>query len=324
MSEQGHQFFVDELARFADEVDDPALSDVARRVAAPLRVAVHGRRGVGRGTVARALAGAGVHITTWEADVDVYVVAEVVKPEDRDAIAAARQPAVGVLTKADLMGPTAAAHCALLSEVTGIAVEPMIGLLAAAAIECDDALWPPLQLLAAQPADLTSADAFLAAAHRLPRTTRQRLVETFDMFGISLAVAAARQGRSFGQVRAWLRRASCVDVVVDRINAAGAEVRYRRILDALDELETLAVCDQRISGFLSRDDTVIARMAAAVDVVEAAGLSVDPGDGRAAHLRRAVTWQRYSRGPVSAVHRSCGADIARGSLRLWSHAGGSP
>jgi hypothetical protein len=65
-------------------------------------------------------------------------------------------------------------------------------------------------------------------------------------------------------------------------------------------------------------------MAAAVDVVEAAGLRVDLGDGEATHLRRAVTWQRYSRGPVSAVHRSCGADIARGSLRLWSRAGGSP
>jgi hypothetical protein len=149
-------------------------------------------------------------------------------------------------------------------------------------------------------------------------------LETFDMFAITLAVAAARQGRSQAQVRALLRRASCVDVVVDRISAAGAEVRYRHILDALDELQTLAVCDPRISGFLSRDDTVIARMAAAVDVVEAAGLSVDAGEGRAAHLRRAVTWQRYTRAPVSAVHRSCGADIARGSLRLWSQAGGSP
>ncbi len=144
------------------------------------------------------------------------------------------------------------------------------------------------------------------------------------MFGITLAVTAARQGRSRAQVRALLRRASCADAVVDRISAAGAEVRYQRILDALDELQARAVSDRRISGFLSRDDTVIARMAAAVDVVVAAGLRVDPGDGQAAHLRRAVTWQRYSRGPVSAVHRSCGADITRGSLRLWSQAGGSP
>ena len=48
----------------------------------------------------------------------------------------------------------------------------------------------------------------------------------------------------------------------------------------------------------------------------AAGVRVDRGEGTAAHLRRAVHWRRYSRGPVGALHRSCGADIARGSLRL--------
>ncbi len=57
-------------------------------------------------------------------------------------------------------------------------------------------------------------------------------------------------------------------------------------------------------------------MAAAVDVVQAAGLSVDHDDTPSAHLRRARHWRRYSRGPVNHLHRSCGADICRGSLRL--------
>ena len=39
-----------------------------------------------------------------------------------------------------------------------------------------------------------------------------------------------------------------------------------------------------------------------------------------AHLPRAVRWQRYSRASMSELHRTCGADIARGSLRLWSRA----
>jgi hypothetical protein len=56
-------------------------------------------------------------------------------------------------------------------------------------------------------------------------------------------------------------------------------------------------------------------------VVEAVGVQVDRGDDAAAHLRRAVHWRRYSRGPVNALHRSCGADIARGSLRLLGRAG---
>ncbi|MCV6971136.1 hypothetical protein H7I00_16355, partial [Mycobacterium bohemicum] len=41
-------------------------------------------------------------------------------------------------------------------------------------------------------------------------------------------------------------------------------------------------------------------------------------------LPRALRWQRYGRAAVSDLHRACGADIARGSLRLWSRAGGAP
>ena len=58
MRGQGHQIFVDELARFADRVVDPRVTAIARRTAAPLRVVVCGRRGVGGRTVARALDGA--------------------------------------------------------------------------------------------------------------------------------------------------------------------------------------------------------------------------------------------------------------------------
>lgn len=72
------------------------------------------------------------------------------------------------------------------------------------------------------------------------------------------------------------------------------------------------------------DAAVLARMREAVAVLRAAGLHVDTDDDRDAHLRRAVRWQRYSRGPVSALHRACAADVVRGSLRLWSSAGGVP
>jgi hypothetical protein len=127
---------------------------------------------------------------------------------------------------------------------------------------------------------------------------------------------------------------SGVDAVLNKISVVGAEMCYQRILQAVAELEALAVSrDQMaetISGFLSRDDTVVARMAAAVALAEAVGLDpvkLDPvnwdRDDPAAHLPRAVRWQRYSRGPVSDLHRACGADIARGSLRLWSRACGS-
>jgi hypothetical protein len=335
MIEQGHQIFVDELERFAAQTADSRCAAIANRLAAPLRVAVSGRRGVGRNTVARALTRAGglrgtITVTASpEADVDVYVITEVVKPEDRAAIAAAGRPVLAVLNKADLIattepgrhphGPTRAARsrCARLSMRTGLPIEPVVGLLAVAALDdvVDDALWAALQALASRP----GGRPVTAEPGALPR----RLVDTLDVFGVEQALAAIRLGATRDQTRAVLRRLSCIDDVVDKIGSIGAQVRYRRLLDAVAELSTLAVTDRHVGEFLSRDDTVIARMAAAVDVVEAAGMPVDRCDGAAAYLRRAVGWQRYRRGPVVGLHRACGADIVRGSLRQWSQAGGS-
>jgi hypothetical protein len=139
-----------------------------------------------------------------------------------------------------------------------------------------------------------------------------------DRFGIARAVLALSEGADHSAVVTALRQASQVDRVVERIEAAGAPVRYRRVRSAIAELRCVAMQadDEALGRFLSTDDAVLGVMAAAVDVVEAAGVHVDRGDDAAAHLRRAVHWRRYSRGPVSALHRSCGADIARGSLRL--------
>jgi hypothetical protein len=185
----------------------------------------------------------------------------------------------------------------------------MSGLLAVAALDgLDGALWAALRALAADP-----------ATTEVPR----RPLDALDLLGTAVGIAAIRRGATRAQVRALLRRVSNVDAVLDRIAVAGAEARYRRVLEAVAELEALAVGDEGIHRFLTRDDTVVARMAAAADVAEAAGLDV-AGD---AHLPRAVRWQRHGfgrLGPVSDLHRACGADIVRGSLRLWSQAGGSP
>lgn len=348
MTGQGHQEFVDELARFAACHPDPRVAAVAERAAARVGVLVRGRPGVGRDTVARALAGAGaaagISVTTADdADLVVYVTTEVVKPEDVDAIAAAGRPVLAVLNKADLAGslsggdgPIAAARtrCAELAARVRAPMVPMCGLLALAALgELDDALWAALRTLAGHPGAAECLDGsfagFLAADNPLPADVRLRLLDTLDLFGIALGVAAARQGRTAAQLRALLRRTSGIDAVLSHISAAGAEARYRRVCDAVAELEALAVGDEAIGAFLCHDDTVVARMAAAIDLAEAAGLDPDiarPADwdrDPSAHLPRAVRWQRYSRTTSSELHRSCGADIARGSMRLWSRACGS-
>ncbi|OMC25352.1 hypothetical protein A5739_22660 [Mycobacterium colombiense] len=356
MRGQGHQSFVDELARFAAGHVDPRLTAIAQRSAAPLRVVVRGRRGVGCRTVRRALDGAGRAAgiavdgpaSERDADVVVYVLTEVVKPEDVQASATAGRPVLAVLNKADLAGslsgrggdgPVAAARarCTELSALICAPMEPMTGLLAVAALDdLDSAQWTALSALAAHPGTACfdgSFAAFLTADAPVPTEVRQRLLDTLDLFGTALAVAAFRQGRTPAQVLTLLHRMSGVDAVLAKIRALGAEARYQRVLDAVAELEALAAgggrLAERISAFLSRDDTVVARMAAAVDLAEAAGLEpgapqhLDAHRDPSAHLPRAVRWQRYSRASASELHRACGADIARGSLRLWSQACGS-
>ena len=323
---EGRQIFVDALTRFAEQSRNPRLTSIVRRVAAPLRVAVHGRDGVGRPTVCAALTAAGVAVVKdATADVQVVVIAETLKPEDRAMLGAFDGPTLTVLNKADLSGlgaggPLALAHrrAADCRALTGGPTVPMVALLATA--ELDDELIGALRTLVTEPADLTSADAFVCSEHSLPHALRRRLLETIDRFGIAHAVLALGEGADATALPALLRRASLVDQVVEHLDAVGAPARYRRMRSALIELRVAAMQsgDERLVEFLSADETVLAMMATAVDVVEAAGLPVDRGDDPSSHVRRAAHWRRYSRGPVDALHRSCGADIARGSLRLLS------
>ncbi len=328
---------VDRMAALSARVADPAVTRLVHRLGTPVRVGIAGRPGCGRRTVERAVRAAGVDVAGpgERADVDVHVLAETVKPEDSDALADVKRPTVVVLTKADLAGfggdgPVAAAatRCRVLAERIAAPVYPLAGLAAAAALDTavvDNEILDALHVLCSDPADLGSTDRFVAGPHRLGVAVRRRLLEQLDLFGIAVAVRALRDGTpgyDAAAVRAALRRASAVDGVLDAITAAAAPVRYRRLTAALDALTPAGTGDPDIAEFLAGDAVVAARMAAAADVVRGAGMTVDRDKTRAAHLRRAVTWQRYSRGPVSVLQGKCGADLARGSLRLWEQAGG--
>ncbi|TFV57684.1 hypothetical protein E4P42_14930 [Mycobacterium sp. PS03-16] len=136
----------DVLTQFARECGDAALARVvggiADRLRAPVRVAVSGRPGVGRGTLAAALPGARFRITDRAADVGVLVTAETVKPEDRAVVDAWRDagvPVLVVLNKADVAGADdrQVRRCA---QVAAAPVLPAVALLAD--VTLDDALPP--------------------------------------------------------------------------------------------------------------------------------------------------------------------------------------
>ena len=330
------------LAEFAARVRDLRVLEIEERFREPLTVVVRGRRGVGRGAVTAALADSGVTVTadadadadadSEGADVNVFVVAEVLKPEDRAQLrAACRVPAVAgtpgaamvVLNKADLTGadpggPLACAErrAAEFAATVGVPVVPMIAPLAT--VGFDDGEIAALRALIGTPVDMTSTDAFVGSAHRLPAELRRRLLDKLDRFGLAHAVLALCGGATRATVQRRLREVSQVDRVLDQLIAVSAPARYRKVCAVLSELRSLAA--QRggagIEEFLVADETVIAVMAAAVDVVEAAGVAVERGDARDAHLRRAARWETYARGPVGVLHQQCAKDISRGSLRL--------
>jgi hypothetical protein len=322
---EGHQIFTDELTRFAERAGDPRIRALTGELRGPIRIVVRGRAGVGLAVVAAALTDEGLIVTDADtAEVAVVVVAEAVKPEDRAMIGPI--PTLMVLNKADLAGfgaggPIAVADskAAELQALTGVPTVPMVGLLAAGTL--DGELVAALRALLSEPADLTSTDGFLSAEHSLPRSVRERLLERLDLFGIAAGVLALSHGVDAAALPAVLRRLSQVDRVTAQLAAIGAEVRYRRMESALVSLRAMAAGGaSAVAEFLSCDDTVLAAMAAAVDVVAAAGLTVDGADDPSAHLQRALHWHRYSRGPVNRLHRRCAADICRGSLRLLRRA----
>ncbi|WP_026256534.1 hypothetical protein [Mycobacterium sp. 155] len=300
------------------------MAQISARASAPVGIAVRGRPGVGAGTVADALGRAGV-VVSDAGDVVVLVIAEVCKPEDRAALAELRRaevPALIVFNKADLAGsgpggPMATARRRVdeVHALTGLPVVPMVALLAAVTLSAD--LVAAMRILAVQPADLTSADAFVSAAHPVSQTLRARLLATLDRFGVAHVSLALTRGADVDELPGLLRRLSGVDAVLAALHGLAAPVRYQRMRRALAELRTLGGDESdEVGRFLGADDTVISVMAAAVDVMQAHGLAVDTGAEPQAHLRRARYWRNYGRGPVNALHRSCSADIVRGSLRL--------
>lgn len=300
--------FVSELSAHADAAGRPALHPIIDRLRRPIRFRTTGRPGVGRRTLTAALCDAGLTAVDARADVDVLVIAETAKPEDRQIAAAARGPVIVALNKADLLGAAAAERVGLLRQRTGLPVFGVSALLATAVL--DDRLFGAVRVLATDPADLGSVDAFCTAPHRVDTVTRARLLGIVDLFGIAAAVAAVRAGADSAALTAVLRRLSAVDEVRSGVRAAAAPLRYRRWCEAMTRLRTLAArtADQRLDAILTGDTAVLAAMDAALAVVRADGLEAGAADP--------VRWQRYGRGPVNALHRRCAADIARGALRL--------
>jgi len=201
-----------------------------------------------------------------------------------------------------------------LQRRTGVPTRPLAALLAVTASGVtagEQCLTDALRTVGADPALLAPG-------------MRKRLLAELDLFGTAIAAAAVIRGADAPALAALLHRASGISAVLEEIDRAGAPIRYLRLIGALARLADVAVGPRGagVAAFLAGDAVALARMAAAIDVVGAPATTADPSGGSATHLRRAIHWRGYARGPVSALHRRCGTDISRGALRLWLQAGG--
>ncbi len=322
--------FADDLARFAQRSPVARVGPIVERLRRPTRVATRGRSGVGVRTVASALAARGMAVTPGgHGDVVVLVIAETLKPEERASLVVDPATLI-VLNKADLTasgpgrtmaGPMSEANrrAATLEADTGVPTFAMAGLLAAGADRpLDDELVTALRAMVDTPPELSSVDGFTSGAHPVARELRSRLLDRFDRFGVAHAVVALARGADPAVLPQLWRGLSQVDAVVAGVRSGVAAFRYRELRRAVAELRVLAIRsgDDDLAGWLCGEASVMAAMAAAVEVVQAAGLRVDGGHAREAHMRRAVQWRRYGRGPINPLHRECAADIVRGSLWL--------
>lgn len=318
---RGAERLAERVAAFATTSGTP-LEPVLGRLRRPVRVVVDGRRGVGRRTVQAALSARGVCVAAARPDLRVVVLAETLKPEDR-ALLAESLPTLLVLNKADVLGtgpggPLSAAgrRAAEVAEETGQPVAVLVGLLATLT-DLDAESVEALRTMVTDPAELSSVDAFVSTPHRVSSEIRTRLLHRLDRFGVAHAVVALAQGAEPASVIARLHALSNVDAVLADLRAVAAPVRYRRMQRAIGEMHCLAIShrDEALSDLLASDDVIDALACAAVDVLESRGLAVAPADDAQGHAALAVHWATYARGPVDALHRSCAADLIRGSLR---------
>lgn len=307
------------LAITGHDVYKSRLENLLSGVREPLDVRVLGRPGVGCRTVIRALRSLGIRATAAAGELDVYVFSETLKPEDLAALS--RSPQLVIFNKADLIGFGAApidaarGRCSELTQQFRLPFEPLASLAAIAGTDAnvlDESAWTALEKLVAQPADLGSVDGFLSCPHGVPRDIRGKLLTDLDLYGIGCAVAMLRSGGDRQSVRAALRQASGVDGVLAALERASAPLRYQRLAAALKRAD---------ADWAACDEVVLAKMDAAARVLAGVGMAPEPVDDAAGYLRRAIAWDRNSRGFLSPLYRACSADIVRGSLRLLAECG---
>jgi hypothetical protein len=245
-----------------------ALHRAVDDLSGPLRVAVTGRFGTGRDTLARALRQSfdvspiGPGDTVDDADAWLYVLAGWPRPDDVAAIGDLDpRRSLVVLGKADSLGswPAANERAAECAHVLGRPVVALMPLLAVPDLRQDDVDF--LAALAAAGRSVPPMQAeFVDAGGAHERLQRLALLRRLDAYGVACALALiGRRSLAAGELTAdelttQLQQRSGIDSLSGALTGFAAiadEHRVRRVVDELEIIAAQGILRDEIEHLLS-------------------------------------------------------------------------
>jgi hypothetical protein len=226
-----------------------ALRRAVEDLDGPLRVAVTGRFGTGRDTVARALrqtfdiSPIGPGDDTEDADAWLYVVSGWPRPDDIAAITALDpHRSLVVLGKSDSLGswPAARDRGAECAGWLGRPVVPLMPLLAVPDLRQDDIDFLAAMATAGDQVPPMQAE-FLDAGGPHQRLQRLALLRRLDAYGVACALALL-SGQELGadQLAELLHQRSGLDALAAPLTEFACQAEQPRITRVVDELEIIA------------------------------------------------------------------------------------
>ncbi|MBJ8347706.1 hypothetical protein [Antrihabitans sp. YC2-6] len=323
-----------ELLRLIERVprSAPVAADLLAAVEEfrrPARIQIAGRSGVGRSTVAAALAIAGSVETdpvdhpdipepTLDGDAVVYVL-DSLQPADRSAvsrIAAGR--AIVILNKADAVDGSWASAVARANEYAaalGIATVPLVATIAAS--------------LAHKPVTTVELVEIRNLTEEL-QSVPDDLLQRWERWGISAAFSTVQRNpaattRTLTQVLNAVCGVEQARAAVEALTTRAAALRGATLLDTLELLAARAGSDParaEIENFLLTDSAAEIGLVAAwaspslTPVIADHRLVVPTSAEQAQQI--AQWWRGYARGDIGSAGRRAALRIHRGYVSTWS------